>query len=128
MTIEAAYERPTWRQVNIDRLAQRLYAAHTKSLWGYEFDLHAESNESAAGWLAAAEAAVEMIVDEPEKEFQQSLAAVLNKPATESQAAREWREASAGDWMPEASCPTRLMDGRNELRCWLTAGHEGDCK
>ena len=26
------------------------------------------------------------------------------------------------------SCPTRLMDGRNEIRCWLTAGHEGDCK
>lgn len=29
---------------------------------------------------------------------------------------------------PEQSCPTRLMDGRNEIRCWLTAGHEGDCK
>lgn len=28
----------------------------------------------------------------------------------------------------EKSCPTRLMDGRNELRCWLLAGHEGDCK
>jgi hypothetical protein len=26
------------------------------------------------------------------------------------------------------SCPTRLMDGRNEIRCWLVAGHEGDCK
>lgn len=26
------------------------------------------------------------------------------------------------------SCPTRLMDGRNEIRCWLPAGHEGDCK
>lgn len=28
----------------------------------------------------------------------------------------------------QESCPTRLMDGRNEIRCWLTAGHEGDCK
>jgi hypothetical protein len=28
----------------------------------------------------------------------------------------------------EASCPTRLMDGRNEIRCWLPAGHEGECK
>lgn len=27
-----------------------------------------------------------------------------------------------------ASCPTRLMDGRNELRCWYPAGHEGDCR
>lgn len=26
------------------------------------------------------------------------------------------------------SCPTRLMDGRNEIRCWLDADHEGDCK
>jgi len=26
------------------------------------------------------------------------------------------------------SCPTRLMDGRNEIRCWLNEGHEGDCK
>ena len=26
------------------------------------------------------------------------------------------------------SCPTRLVDGRNEIRCWLTEGHEGDCK
>ena len=28
----------------------------------------------------------------------------------------------------QESCPTRLMDGRNEIRCWLTAGHEGDHK
>jgi len=26
------------------------------------------------------------------------------------------------------SCPVRLMDGRNEIRCWLEAGHEGDCR
>lgn len=29
---------------------------------------------------------------------------------------------------PLASCPTRLMDGRNEIRCWLPAGHPGECK
>lgn len=28
----------------------------------------------------------------------------------------------------EKSCPTRLMDGRNEIRCWLPAGHDGECK
>ena len=28
----------------------------------------------------------------------------------------------------KASCPTRLMDGRNEIRCWFDADHEGDCK
>ncbi len=26
------------------------------------------------------------------------------------------------------SCPTRLMDGRNEIRCWFDAGHEGECR
>lgn len=29
---------------------------------------------------------------------------------------------------PPRSCETRLMDGRNIIRCWLTAGHEGGCK
>lgn len=29
---------------------------------------------------------------------------------------------------PVESCPTRIMDGRNELRCWFPAGHKGECK
>lgn len=102
MTIEATdYVRPSWREVNIDLLAQRLYSAHTNSLWGAEFDLHTTSNETAAAWLAAAEAAVEMIIDEPERQFQAQMQAILNQPVTESKAAREWREAKASDWMPE---------------------------
>ena len=28
---------------------------------------------------------------------------------------------------PVESCPTRLMDGRNEIRCWFEAGHAGKC-
>lgn len=28
----------------------------------------------------------------------------------------------------KTSCPVRLMDGRNEISCWLEAGHEGKCK
>ena len=99
MTIEAEYVRPSWRQVNISLLAQRMYTANTMSRHGAEFELSTTSPENVASWLASAEAAVEMIVDEPEKEFQQSLAAVLKAPVTESQAAREWREASAGDWL-----------------------------
>lgn len=43
-----------------------------------------------------------------------------------------WTEESNPYTAPETgvpvSCPTRLMDGRNEIRCWLTAGHEGECK
>lgn len=37
----------------------------------------------------------------------------------------------AGKFEPSApvvSCPTRLMDGRNEIRCWGVAGHEGECR
>ena len=32
------------------------------------------------------------------------------------------------DWNKPKSCPTRIMDGRNEIRCWLNEGHEGDCR
>jgi len=100
MTIQPTeYERPTWREVNIDLLAQRMYDAHTMSTWGATFDLDTTSPELTAAWYAAAEAAVEMIVDEPEKEFHASLQAVLNTPVTESKAAREWREAKASDWI-----------------------------
>jgi len=39
------------------------------------------------------------------------------------------RQARAQEALtPARSCPIRLMDGRNEIRCWLTAGHEGDHK
>lgn len=103
MTIQPTeYERPTWREVNIDLLAQRMYHAHTSSTWGATFDLDTTSPENRAAWTAAAEAAVEMIVDEPEKEFHENLQAILTKfgtPVTESKAAREWREAKASDWI-----------------------------
>ncbi len=47
----------------------------------------------------------------------------------EAQARERERQAGAQEALtPAKSCPTRLMDGRNEIRCWLTAGHEGDCK
>jgi len=26
------------------------------------------------------------------------------------------------------SCPETFVAGRNVIRCWLTAGHEGNCK
>jgi hypothetical protein len=29
---------------------------------------------------------------------------------------------------PDSRCNMPLMDGRNEIRCWLRDGHEGDCK
>lgn len=47
----------------------------------------------------------------------------------EAQAREREAQARAQEALaPARSCPTRLMDGRNEIRCWLTAGHEGDCK
>lgn len=45
---------------------------------------------------------------------------------------REEQAAFATGWDAKVdapkSCPTRMMDGRNEIRCWLPEGHEGDCK
>ena len=87
MTIQPTeYVRPTWREVNIELLAERLRQACLN--W----------DGTGNAWAALAEAAVEMIVDEPEREFHASMQAVLN-PVTESSAAREWREAKAGDWV-----------------------------
>ena len=46
---------------------------------------------------------------------------------------KQARQATAAAVLTKAcetqkSCPTRLLDGRNEIRCWSTAGHEGPCK
>lgn len=48
----------------------------------------------------------------------------------EAQARERERQArnQADHVEPPASCETRLMDGRNEIRCWLNAGHDGDHK
>ena len=87
MTIQPVeYERPTWRDVNIDLLAEKLRQA-----W-----LAAPIGEL---WATLAEAAVDMIVDEPEREFWRQLQAVLGNEVTESEAAREWREAKASGWI-----------------------------
>jgi hypothetical protein len=52
----------------------------------------------------------------------------LRQDNREAQARERERQAQAQEGHTPQSCPTRLMDGRNEIRCWLTAGHEGDCK
>lgn len=108
MTIQPTeYERPTWRQVNVDKLAQRLYAAYWKSdLHGVELTLPDRCEATREKWQRVAEAAVDLLIDEPEKEFQAQLEAILGAEVTDpqdtgSQAAREWREASASDWLPE---------------------------
>lgn len=46
----------------------------------------------------------------------------------EAQARERERQAQAQEGHVPGSCPTRLMDGRNEIRCWLNTGHEGECK
>jgi hypothetical protein len=37
-------------------------------------------------------------------------------------------QARAQEGHVPKSCPTRLMEGRNEIRCWLNEGHEGECR
>lgn len=102
MTAEAA-ERPTWRDVNIDKLAERLYAAT-------EANLAVLLNEN--DWLAIAEAAVDELIDRPEREFQARLDAVLadyeqNPSDAEWSAAKGWKDVTAngvprhvGTWSP----------------------------
>ena len=110
MTVQPIeYERPTWRDVNISKLAGRLYAAHMQSNFhDAEMALDSNSQIVVEAWWRAAEAAVDMLIDEPEREFQAQLQAVLNASESvpgsrslESKAAREWREAKANDWLPE---------------------------
>lgn len=48
-------------------------------------------------------------------------------PDYESLRERQARAQEGHVPVPE-SCPTRLMDGRNVIRCWLNAGHEGECR
>jgi hypothetical protein len=101
------YERPTWRQVNIDKLAQRLYAEHWRSQYhDVELILAHRGQPTIDKWTRVAEAAVDLLIDEPEREFEAQLADVLgignrSPEVTESTAASEWREATASDWMPE---------------------------
>lgn len=94
-----ATERPTWREVNIDLLAQKLYTTHTQSLWGAEFRLATCSPETIASWNAVAEAAVDELIDRPEREFQAQCDAVL--AAEPVRRVGTWSPAKADDWLPE---------------------------
>jgi len=96
------YVRPDWRQVNIALLAGKLYAAYMHSdFHNVELQLDKNPQHIVEAWQRVAEAAVDELIDKPDREFQAQLEAVLNKPEVESKAAREWREASADDWLPE---------------------------
>lgn len=109
MTIQPTeYVRPDWRQVNINLLADKLYAAyHESAFHDVPMQLHGKSTITVADWERVAEAAVDELIDRPEREFQAQLATVLGREAEEdaerhdSVAAREWREATASDWLPE---------------------------
>ena len=61
---QQAETRPEWRDVNIDLLAEKLKMAR-----GYD--------PSHIDWTAVAEAAVDELIDRPEREFQAQLSEVL---------------------------------------------------
>jgi hypothetical protein len=82
MTIEATEARPDWRQVNIHLLAGKLYAAHAASnLHNVEFTLDRCSPHIIEAWERAAEAAVQELIDRPNREFQAQLDALLTTEA-----------------------------------------------
>lgn len=106
MTIEATEARPDWRQVNIFLLASKLYAAHAASNFhNVELALDRNPQHIVDAWMRAAEAAVDELIDKPDREFQAQLEALLASETADdaerhdSKAAREWREAKASDWL-----------------------------
>ena len=99
-------ERPDWRQVNIRLLAAKLYAAHAASdLHNVEFTLDRCSPYIIEAWERAAEAAVDELIDKPNRKFQAQLDALLASDVVEdewrhdSPPASEWRAATAKDWL-----------------------------
>ena len=102
MTIQPTETRAEWREVMLDKLAQRLYAEHWRSQYhDVEMSLAHRGQPTQDKWRRIAEAAVDLLIDEPERDFQAQLQAVLGEEVAESKAAREWREATASDWLPE---------------------------
>lgn len=101
MTIEATETRPTWRDVQVDKLAQRLYAEHWRSdFHSFDMLLAHRGQPTIDKWTRVANAAIDLLIDEPEREFEAQMAAVLGSEVAESVVAREWREATASDWLP----------------------------
>jgi hypothetical protein len=90
--------RPSYRDMQITALAQRLYTANTMSRHGAEFELGTTSSENAAAWYASAEAAVDELIDRPEREFKQQLAAVVASNE-ERDSMGSWAPATASGWL-----------------------------
>lgn len=158
MSSQVIEDRPDWRQVNIRLLAGKLYAARMHSNFhNVDLTLEREPQHVIEAWERVAEAAVDELLDRPDREFQAQLDALLASEAPrlsdlrmprevivradlissggvvlknrygitghvdpslatdadlalldgeciwdsrhDSPAAREWREAKAGDWL-----------------------------
>ena len=85
--------RPGWRQVNVNLLAEKLYAAyHESAFHDVPLQLAGTSSITVADWERVAEAAVDELIDRPEREFQAQIDAVLKSG---------WQPATASDWLPE---------------------------
>ena len=85
--------RPDWRRVNVNLLAEKLYAAyHESQFHDVPLQLAGTSSITVADWERVAEAAVDELIDRPEREFQAQVDAVLKA---------EWQPVSKDDWLPE---------------------------
>ncbi len=99
------YVRPTWREVNIDLLAKKMFGAH-----GNHNDAYMDANwpmislSSGRDWARAAKAAVDELIDRPEREFQAQIDKVLSGEPNEILTLQQphvgsWSPAAAGDWL-----------------------------
>ncbi len=94
--------RPTWREVNIDLLAKKMFGAH-----GNHNDAYMDANwpmislSSGIDWTRAAEAAVDELIDRPEREFLAQCDAIIAADGVWQRRVGSWSPVAADDWLPE---------------------------
>lgn len=92
--------RPSYRDMQISALAQRLYAAYNRSeLHAVEFQLSGQHWTVIDMWKRVAEAAVDELIDRPEREFQAQLDAILASDGPTVKRVDAWTPATAEGWL-----------------------------
>jgi len=97
MSAETAVE-PTYRDVSIDLLLSKLYAAYWNTDESAADKYLAATPGLVRMWRRVAEAAVDELIDRPEREFKQQLAAIVARNE-ERDSVGSWAPATAEGWM-----------------------------
>jgi hypothetical protein len=87
-SVTTTTQRPEWRDVNVALLADRLRNTYNNR------------PPNSDVWNLVAEAAVDELIDRPEREFQKQLDAVLTSSGP-TRHVGTWSPATVDDWLPE---------------------------